>query len=71
MSNTVLMKQAQQIHDLKKELRKSAKRVKMLTEWIERSGEQTNTCTESILGTICKQCRCGKADKNQKPECGQ
>lgn len=61
MSNAVLMKQAQQLHDLKKELRKKNKRVKVLTEWIEQSGENTNTCTKNILGMICKGCGCGKA----------
>jgi len=62
MSNAALMKQAQQVHDLKKELRQKNKRVKALTEWIEQTGENTDTCTKNILGTICTGCRCGKAD---------
>ena len=61
MGNATLMKQAQQIRDLKKELRQKNKRVKALTEWIERAGENTDTCTRNILCTICKECSCGKA----------
>jgi hypothetical protein len=62
MSNAALMKQAQQVHDLKKELRQKNKKIKALTEWIEQSGENTDTCTKNILGMICKGCRCAKAD---------
>ena len=51
MSNAILMKQAQQIRDLKKELRQKNKKIKSLTEWIEQSGENADTCTNSILST--------------------
>jgi len=61
MSNAALMKQAQQLHDLKKELRQKNKRVKALSEWIEQDGENTDTCTKDILGVVCNGCRCGKA----------
>ena len=62
MSNADLMKQAQQLHDLKKELRQKNRKIKSLTEWIEQAGENTDTCTKNILGAICKGCRCGKSD---------
>lgn len=56
-----LMRQAQQLHDLKKELRQKNKRIRALTEWIRQAGDNTDTCTKRILGTICRGCRCGKA----------
>lgn len=33
---------------------------KML-EWIEREGERTDTCTRSITGKVCRECRCNHA----------
>jgi hypothetical protein len=34
-----------------------------LREWVKLEGLRTDTCTRSILGEVCENCRCGKATK--------
>lgn len=32
-----------------------------MRRWIERTGEQHDICTRTILGQVCPGCRCGKS----------
>lgn len=41
---------------------KSQKReIERLRAWIAEEGNRSNTCTKSVLGEVCENCRCGKA----------
>jgi hypothetical protein len=33
-----------------------------LRQWIERTGDQHDICTQPILGKACNNCRCGKSE---------
>lgn len=35
--------------------------IETLDAWIEEEGERSDVCTRSILGRVCKHCRCGRA----------
>jgi hypothetical protein len=38
----------------------AANEIEFLRDWIQAHGEQTDTCTYGVLGTICGGCECGK-----------
>ena len=67
MSDSDLMKQSQQIHDLKKELRQKNKMIavigndlKAAHDYIVSMGNRYNECTRSATGKICDSCECPK-----------
>jgi hypothetical protein len=47
----------------------AANEIEFLRDWIQAHGEQTDTCTRRVLGTICGGCECGKLKtSNEKME---
>jgi hypothetical protein len=52
--------------DAHKMLVKMDAEISSLRKWVEEEGVRTNTCTYSILGEICSDCRCEKSSVRQK-----